>query len=116
MRAAAERGAAIYGECGGYMTLGEGLVDADGVRHAMLGLLGLETTFAARKLHLGYRHVTLAASGPLGEAGAAFRAHEFHYASTAAEAGDSLFKVGEAKVGLTRGSVSGSFLHMIDGS
>ncbi|MET0314964.1 MAG: cobyrinate a,c-diamide synthase [Hansschlegelia sp.] len=116
MRAAAERGAAIYGECGGYMTLGEGLVDADGVRHAMLGLLGLETTFAARKLHLGYRHATLAASGPLGEAGAAFRAHEFHYASTAAEAGDSLFKVGEAKVGLTRGSVSGSFLHMIDGS
>ncbi|MFC7052914.1 cobyrinate a,c-diamide synthase [Hansschlegelia quercus] len=116
MRAAPGRGAAVYGECGGYMTLGEGLVDAEGARHAMLGLLGLETSFSARKLHLGYRHATLAASGPLGDAGAAFRAHEFHYATTASEAGDPLFEVGGASVGLRRGSVCGSFLHMIDGS
>jgi cobyrinic acid a,c-diamide synthase len=116
MRAAADRGAAIYGECGGYMTLGDGLVDVDGTRHEMLGLLGVETSFAARKLHLGYRHATLAASGPLGGAGAAFRAHEFHYATTLSEEGEPLFKVGGATMGLWRGSVCGSFLHMIDGS
>ena len=30
LRAAADRGAVIYGECGGYMVLGEHLIDADG--------------------------------------------------------------------------------------
>ena len=44
---AAARGATIYGECGGYMTLGRGLIDAEGERHAMAGLLPVETSFAA---------------------------------------------------------------------
>ena len=35
-----ESGVAVYGECGGYMVLGEGLEDAQGIRHAMVGLLG----------------------------------------------------------------------------
>jgi cobyrinic acid a,c-diamide synthase len=39
VQAAAENGALIYGECGGYMILGDGLVDADGCRHKMLGIL-----------------------------------------------------------------------------
>ncbi len=50
------------------MVLGNGLVDADGNRHAMLGLLGLETSFAARKLHLGYRQVTANGGFALGAA------------------------------------------------
>ncbi|MEM7616389.1 MAG: cobyrinate a,c-diamide synthase, partial [Pseudomonadota bacterium] len=41
--------ARIYGECGGYMTLGEGLIDAQGTLHRMLGLLPLETSFERRK-------------------------------------------------------------------
>src|SRR5262249_46659189 len=45
----------VHGECGGYMVLGEGLEDAAGARHAMTGLLGHATSFAKRKLHLGYR-------------------------------------------------------------
>ncbi len=47
----------IYGECGGYMVLGEALTDANGVHHPMAGLLPLETSFATRKLHLGYRRL-----------------------------------------------------------
>ncbi len=67
LRAAAGRGTAIFGECGGYMVLGRGLVDGEGARHAMAGLLPLETSFAERGLHLGYRRVRLAAATPLGE-------------------------------------------------
>ncbi|KDB02407.1 cobyrinic acid a,c-diamide synthase, partial [Defluviimonas sp. 20V17] len=52
---------AVHGECGGYMALGAGLVDADGTRHQMAGLLGLVTSFAKRKMHLGYRRARLAA-------------------------------------------------------
>ncbi|MEO0731100.1 MAG: cobyrinate a,c-diamide synthase, partial [Pseudomonadota bacterium] len=57
MHSAAARGARIYGECGGYMVLGEALIDADGTRHQMTGLLPLETSFAERKRHLGYRQL-----------------------------------------------------------
>src|SRR5260370_709458 len=61
----------VHGECGGYMTLGAGLIDAAGNRHAMLGLLGLETDFAQRRLHLGYRTPTLLAPIPGHTAGRA---------------------------------------------
>jgi cobyrinic acid a,c-diamide synthase len=121
IRAAAERGAAIYGECGGYMVLGEGLIDAAGTRHAMAGLLPLVTSFAARRLHLGYRRMTLAAETALGPAGSAFRGHEFHYASIVSEGGaEPLFEAvdadGEAlgSIGLRVGRVMGSFLHLVD--
>ena len=45
----------VHGECGGYMVLGQSLEDATGKNHAMTGLLGHMTSFAKRKLHLGYR-------------------------------------------------------------
>ncbi|KQS72759.1 cobyrinic acid a,c-diamide synthase [Rhizobium sp. Leaf371] len=118
MQAAADRHARIFGECGGYMTLGEGMIDAAGTRHAMLGLLPLTTSFAERRRHLGYRRVR-----PLDETGF-FRpmmAHEFHYATIVSE-GDAapLFAVEDAAgtslgtAGLRVGSVSGSFMHLID--
>jgi cobyrinic acid a,c-diamide synthase len=121
LRQAARKGTAIYGECGGYMTLGEGLIDADGARHAMAGLLPLVTSFAERKLHLGYREGTLLAGSPLGKTGSSFRGHEFHYATVVSEGrAESLFEVADAacrklgRHGRRQGSVFGSFLHLID--
>ncbi|WP_050750611.1 cobyrinate a,c-diamide synthase [Paramagnetospirillum magneticum] len=120
LRRAAAAGAVLYGECGGYMVLGRGMEDAQGVRHAMAGLLGLETSFARRRLHLGYRRAALYAAGPLGEAGQGYRGHEFHYASVLAEQGAPLFSVADAPgadlghAGLVEGRVTGSFVHLID--
>ncbi len=118
VRAAAARGASVYGECGGYMVLGEGLVDAQGARHAMLGLLPLETSFERRKLHLGYHRATLTAQTPLGPAGLDCRAHEFHYASIVHQGEAApLFRLSDgASAGLSVGTVAGSFLHLIDAS
>lgn len=118
MQDAARRGARLYGECGGYMALGEALVAADGSRHAMLGLLPLVTSFAERRRHLGYRRVTpLAGSG----FSAPMTAHEFHYSTVVSEgAADRLFAVTDAigedlgEAGLRRGAVSGSYMHLID--
>ena len=59
LREAAQRGVIIYGECGGYMALGEHLTDAQGKQHPMLALLPLATSFQAPKLHLGYRQLDL---------------------------------------------------------
>ena len=78
----------VHGECGGYMVLGEGIEDAAGRRHAMTGLLGHATSFAKRKLHLGYRAARLLADSPLGPAGATIRGHEFHYASLEPDGND----------------------------
>ena len=121
LRDAAEGGAAVFGECGGYMVLGRGLTDADGRRHAMAGLLPLETSFRERRLSLGYRHARLAAAGPLGAAGTSFRGHEFHYCRVVSEeTSRPLFETRDATgaslghAGITQGSVSGSFIHLID--
>lgn len=118
---AAEAGAWIYGECGGYMVLGEGLIDSDGARHAMAGLLPLETSFAAPRRHLGYRQAELLADTPLAASGAQFRGHEFHYATVTRE-GDApaLFRCKDSagkdlgESGAAVGKVLGSFIHLID--
>jgi cobyrinic acid a,c-diamide synthase len=106
----------IYGECGGYMTMGEGLTDAAGHRHAMAGLLPLDTSFAKPRLHLGYRQLTTR-TGPFPKA---LRGHEFHYASIVSEGeGDRLFDASSANgttlpaMGLRRGNAMGSFAHII---
>jgi cobyrinic acid a,c-diamide synthase len=121
LRTVASRGVTLFGECGGYMVLGEGLIDAEGQRHAMAGLLPVETSFAERRLHLGYRSAELAVDCDLGRRGAPFRGHEFHYAVLHREgAGDPLFHCRDSAgrdlgaQGRRRGSVLGSFLHLID--
>jgi cobyrinic acid a,c-diamide synthase len=102
------------------MVLGEGLEDASGVLHAMTGLLGHTTSFAQRKLHLGYRAARLLSDGVLGKTGAALRGHEFHYASLIETGKDTPFAEiadGEGKplgtTGGRRGLVSGTFFHAI---
>ncbi len=116
LRAAAASGAQIFGECGGYMVLGEGLVDAAGMRHEMAGLLALETSFARRRLHLGYRRLKALGDFAGCRRGDYFRAHEFHYASIMREGADApLFELDDGDVaGLRRANVAGSFMHLID--
>jgi cobyrinic acid a,c-diamide synthase len=121
LAAAAASSAAIYGECGGYMLMGQGLVDAAGERHRMMELLPVETSFAERKLHLGYRDIALAEACALGPAGARYRGHEFHYATVLEEGeGEALFKASDSAgralgfAGRRQGRLFGSFLHLID--
>jgi len=117
LRAAAARNVRIYGECGGFMTLGEAIIDDDGTSYPMAGLLRLETSFAARKLHLGYRGLTALVDfwpglGPV-------KGHEFHYTTAIAAEGEPLFAIRDAAgrdlgtTGLVNGSVCGSYAHII---
>lgn len=114
----------VHGECGGYMTLGQGLVSADGTRHAMAGLLGLETSFAKRRMHLGYRLARPFRALPGLVAGTALRGHEFHYATILSQPDAPLAEVCDAngqpvpETGSYRmteggGCVSGTFFHLI---
>ena len=118
MKAAAGRDALIYGECGGYMMLGESLEDGEGRMHAMLGLLPLQTSFRTRQRHLGYRRMR-----PLGDLPWTqdLVGHEFHYATIVSEGdADRLFEAEDAigtelgALGLRVGRTMGSFCHVID--
>ena len=108
--------AKVYGECGGYMTMGNILIDEEGYAHKMLGLLNLETSFENKKLHLGYRDI-YAEDGLFK---GSYSAHEFHYATTISVKGKTLFSVQDSEEnklpdsGLINGTSSGSFLHIID--
>ncbi len=106
----------IYGECGGYMVLGEAIIDADGKSHAMAGLLPVTTSFAKRKLQLGYRQLK-----PLSAPWTSnLRGHEFHYSTIASQgAADPLFHASDAAgndlgaIGQRVGNVMGSYAHII---
>lgn len=118
LREAAGRGALVYGECGGFMVLGEALIDADGAAHAMAGLLPVETSFAERKLHLGYRHLEHSGALPWPKR---LKGHEFHYSTLAREgAAEPLYSARDSTgrqigpVGMRRGRVMGSYAHVID--
>ena len=110
----------VHGECGGYMVLGSALEDAGGAMHPMLGLLDHATSFAHRRMHLGYREATLLHPCAVGGAGTVVRGHEYHYASVTDPGTDApLATLSDAAgralgtAGGTRGRVSGSFFHAI---
>lgn len=118
LHAAAGRGVLIYGECGGFMVLGEALTDAEGTTHPMAGLLPLETSFAERRLQLGYRRLVHHGALPWP---VNLRGHEFHYSVEARRGeADPLFEAADAAgrplgpIGLRRGQVMGSYAHVVD--
>lgn len=109
----------VHGECGGYMVLGAALTDAEGARHEMAGLLGLETSYAKRRMHLGYRLAELAAPMPGHGPGARLRGHEFHYSTIVAQPDTPLAVVRDAtgaivaETGSRRSNATGTFFHLI---
>ena len=109
----------VHGECGGYMVLGATLIDKEGARHPMAGLLGLVTSYATRRLHLGYRRAVLLAPMQGHACGTALRGHEFHYSTILDQPDAPLASVTDAdgmpvpETGSRRGHVTGTFFHLI---
>jgi len=113
--AARDRGALVYGECGGYMVLGEELVDKSGSPYKMAGLLPVRTDISRPRRTLGYRRLSHASPLPWP---ANLTGHEFHYSSGAGP--DPLFAATDAlgtplpPMGAVVGRVMGSYAHVID--
>ena len=109
----------VHGECGGYMALGQALIDKDGARHDMAGLLGLVTSYEKRKFHLGYRRAVLTQAMAGFAPQQALRGHEFHYSTILDQPDAPLAEVFDAdgnpvpETGSTRGPVTGTFFHLI---
>ena len=117
LRAAARHDRLIYGECGGYMVLGQALIAADGEAHGMACLLPVTTSFARRKLHLGYRRLEHEGALPWPKV---LKGHEFHYSMIEnQDAEPPLFRASDASardlgaMGLRSNRVMGSYAHVI---
>jgi cobyrinic acid a,c-diamide synthase len=81
LRALHARGAPILAECGGFMALTEALVDTQGVRHRMAGLVPGVVRMTTRLASLGYREATAVGDNLLADAGETLRGHEFRYSA-----------------------------------
>lgn len=119
LAAARDRGALLYGECGGFMALGEALIDAEGNSHAMAGLLPMVSRMDRPKRVLGYRR--LLHDSPLPWP-AGLNGHEFHYSSAKQSGLPPLFEALDAEgirqmpLGAVLGRVMGSYAHVIAGA
>ncbi|WP_380786090.1 cobyrinate a,c-diamide synthase [Sphingomonas sp. R86521] len=109
----------VHGECGGYMVLGQTLADSEGKVHRMAGLLPVETSFAQRRMTLGYRHVAWREPTGFAERGEMRRGHEFHYATITGGAPANLADLTDGEgnplppAGHRIARVTGSFFHLI---
>lgn len=72
-------GGIIYAECGGLMVLCEALVDFEGRRHAMAGLVPATAVMRRDRLSMGYCEAEPVRDTLIAPAGARYRAQTFHY-------------------------------------
>ncbi|MFN3401372.1 MAG: cobyrinate a,c-diamide synthase [Ferrovibrio sp.] len=116
LRAARDRNALIYGECGGFMALGEALIDKHGTGHAMSGLLPMTTRIDRPRRVLGYRRLLHDSPLPWRQG---LNGHEFHYSSAKQTGLPPLFEALDAEgirqlpMGAVLGRVMGSYAHVI---
>ena len=68
-----EGGGHALAECGGMMYLCRSIIDEEGNRWPMVGILAQDATMEGKRLHLGYRELN------------GLRGHEFHYSSVVGE-------------------------------
>jgi cobyrinic acid a,c-diamide synthase len=87
LRLAHQRGLPLYAECGGLMYLVQELVDAQGVKHEMVGLLPGRCVMGQRVM-LGYRIVRASGDSWFLKDGETVRGHEFHYSLWERRPGD----------------------------
>ncbi|HLZ07546.1 MAG TPA: cobyrinate a,c-diamide synthase [Chloroflexota bacterium] len=121
LRHAASDGLPIYAECGGMMYLSRGIVDFDGRRHDLVGLVPAWSAMTSHRLTLGYRELRARSSTPVMRQGEVGRGHEFHWSILDAplSAEDAAYEVLQAPIsreGYARGNLLASYCHLHFGS
>jgi cobyrinic acid a,c-diamide synthase len=123
LRELRSRDAPIYAECGGFMVLTQALIDCEGRRWPMAGLIPGVARMTDTLAALGYRHATALRPNLLSDGGDALRGHEFRYSTWSCEEPvaeqDSAWRVRGTRVeapadsgGFARGNLLASYLHI----
>lgn len=87
LKSFAENSGKVLAECGGFMYLTKAIVDAEGNRNEMAGVLPLTSTMDGARLHLGYRRANYN--------GLELKGHEFHYSKIEESADSELSSVAQ---------------------
>lgn len=81
IRSRIQEGIPVYAECGGYMYLGTGCIDAASKQHLLVGAIPYTFRMGTERAQIGYREITTTRDTLLGPAGIRLRGHEFHWSS-----------------------------------
>jgi cobyrinic acid a,c-diamide synthase len=117
------RDAPIYAECGGFMVLTQGLIDGEGRRWPMAGLIPGVARMTDKLAALGYRHAAALRPNLLADGGDELRAHEFRYSTWICEEpladADTAWRVRGTRIaaptdsgGYVSGNLLASYLHV----
>jgi len=117
LRRAHAAGMPIYAECGGFMTLAEALVDAQGRAHPMAGLVPGRSRMSGSLQAFGYKRLTALRDTLFCPAGAAGKAHEFHHSLWEGELPAPAWSAGNlqgeaAPMGVAAGNLLASYAHV----
>jgi len=118
LRSYAASGKPVYAECGGYMYLGQSIMDFEGREVPLAGIIPLKAEMTKRLQGIGYRRGVFQSDNFLGPRGTAVQGHEFHYSRVSYErefpAAYELFKGGQADrmEGYARDNIVASYLHL----
>ncbi len=112
----------IYAECGGFMYLTQEIVDFDGQRYKMVGVIPASCSMQSKLQTVGYVEATALTDTVLCDAGQCIRGHEFHFSLMEnhgkAEDFPWAFEFKKTRTGAVypggyaKGNVLASYLHM----
>ncbi len=118
LRQRAAQGVPIYAECGGLLYLSRSLTGFDGKRHALSGLLPLETRMDSAYLAISYVEARTLLDSPLGPAGIVARGQEFHQSRiVGSEPMGTLYELTASRsparrAGFLQGNLAASYVHL----
>lgn len=119
---AAEAGMPIYAECGGLMYISQGIVDFDGNKHTMVGLIPGWAEMQKQRARMGYAVAEVVQNSILAHRGDTLRGHLFHWSRLTEPVEQAAYRIlepGEQLEGFIVGpesNVLGSYLHLHFGS
>jgi cobyrinic acid a,c-diamide synthase len=115
LRARVQAGMPLYAECGGLMYACQGIVDFDGQRHSLLGLVPGWSVMRRQRTQLGYVEVEALRDTLLLRAGERARGHEFHWSALERAPDPPAYRLAGREPpheGWASGNVLASYVHL----
>ena len=122
LKEAAGAGIPIYAECGGLMYISEGIIDFEGNKHVMAGLVPGWAEMQKKRARMGYTVAEALQDNILTRRGESLRGHLFHWSKLPAPTREAAYRILEPQEQLEgfvlgpKSNILGSYLHLHFGS